>query len=288
MKKTLAILLASTMLLALCACGAASSPAATQTPTAATQQPVQTTELTNMLKEITDKYEQGTAGSSLKAAAVAGEMLDWYVQAKPTDADVTAETSAYFATLDKTVSQTFISKLDDVYGAAMQTCGSDGADLLSTAGYTPKGTWTGSDAKTLFTAVYGGTGAAAPKYAAVYSGDEQAEHFLITYDMIEDLTPDNLLTALKNNGMVSVGVKVNSFDKGDGKALTLDLSSDFQKLLSSTGTSGEYMIMGSVVNTFLAAYGADSITITAGGKTIETGHQVYSGAQTMYADNTAK
>ena len=194
-----------------------------------------------MLKEINDKYEQGTAGSSLKAAALAGEMLDWYIQTKPADADVNAETSAYFATLDKTVSQTFISKLDDVYGAAMQTCGSDGADLLSTAGYTPKGTWTGSDAKTLFTAIYGGTGAAAPKYAAVYSGDEQAEHFVITYDMIEDLTPDNLLTALKNNGMVSVGVKVNSFDKGDGKALTLDLSSDFQKLLSSTGTAGEYM-----------------------------------------------
>jgi hypothetical protein len=289
MKKLLSVFIASVMLLALCACGTASAPAATAaaTPAPATPTPAETTALTGALKEINDTYEPGTAGCSLKAAAIAGEMLDWYVASRPAADGISSETSAFFAGLSKDASQTFVSKLDDIYSGAMQTCGSSGADLLSSAGYTAKGTWTAADAEALFGAVYSGTGAKAPTYIAVYSGDDQAERFLVTYTTADSLSPESLVAALVNNGVLKDGVKVSSFDKGTGTTLKLDLSSDFQKQLSSTGTAGEYIMMGCLVNTFLANYGASGIKVTSGGKTITTGHQTYDGTLTMYADNVA-
>ena len=48
------------------------------------------------------------------------------------------------------------------------------------------------------------------------------------------------------------------------------------------------MLLGSVVNTFLAAFGADSILITADGKALQTGHNVYNEPLTVFSDNVAK
>ena len=47
-------------------------------------------------------------------------------------------------------------------------------------------------------------------------------------------------------------------------------------------TSGEYVILGSVVNTFLTAYDADAIIITVDGEVLETGHSVYDQPLTLY------
>jgi hypothetical protein len=248
---------------------------------------VQSTDLTTCLTAVNKDYQQGVAGCSLKAASLAGQMLDWYISAKPSAENITAETAAYFKTLGSDTAD-YTSKMADIYGAAMETCGSSGADLLSSAGYTPKGTWKADDAKTLFDAVYAGMELPAPTYIAVYSSDDQAQHFVVNYASIDELTADNVLAALVNAGVVNEGVEVQDFKGGDSKSITLDLNAAFQKQLAALGTSGEYMLMGSLVNTFLSAFGAESITITVGGKTIETGHNVYSEPLTVYADNVAK
>lgn len=285
MKKTLSIFLALVLTVALCACGAKTpvQPSAqpSMTPTAT---PVQT-DLTTYLTSINTDYEQGVAGCSLRAAKIAGEMLDWYVAKKPSAASITSETASFFTTLGSATAD-FTSKLADIYGSAMLTCGSDGADLLSSAGYTPQGTWTADDAKTLFEAVYAGAQLPTPTYIAVYSSDKQAERFVINYVSVDELTADNVLAALINAEVLKDTVKVENFNSG--KTLKLDLNSDFQTGLSAMGTSGEYMMLGSVVNTFLKAFGADSITITVNGKTLETGHNVYTDPLTLYADNVAK
>ena len=61
------------------------------------------------------------------------------------------------------------------------------------------------------------------------------------------------------------------------KALKLDLNQVYLQQLQSMGSTGEYMIMGSVCNTFLDAYGCNKIQVTTDGQEIVTGHAEYPG-----------
>ena len=61
----------------------------------------------------------------------------------------------------------------------------------------------------------------------------------------------------------------------EGDRLRADLSRDFWQQIRSQGTSGEYMLLGSLVNTLLDACGADSVVLTEEGETPETGHNIY-------------
>ena len=45
--------------------------------------------------------------------------------------------------------------------------------------------------------------------------------------------------------------------------------------MQGSGTAGEYLTMGSVVNTFLTAFDAETMTLTVNGKPLETGHDIY-------------
>ena len=97
---------------------------------------------------------------------------------------------------------------------------------------------------------------------------------------MDALSAENLIAQLKKKGMLSEDVQVNSFEEteDDGeKALKLDLNQVYLKQLQSMGSTGEYMIMGSVCNTFLDAYGCNKIQITTDGQEIVTGHAEYPG-----------
>ncbi len=118
----------------------------------------------------------------------------------------------------------------------------------------------------------------------IYHSDEAAEHICVNTALTEKITPEILLLNLSSYGMIPEDVKVESFsaEKGETRRLTLDLSPDFSDYLNSMGTSGEYLVMGSLVNTFLDAYNASAVKVTAGGAVIETGHQIYDGWLEQY------
>ena len=89
------------------------------------------------------------------------------------------------------------------------------------------------------------------------------------------LQPQNIVDALTGHGVLPQGVTVNTFEVDEEGNLQMDVSQEFAVGLGSTGTTGEAMMLGSLVNTLLSAYQAETVAITCGGETLETGHNVY-------------
>lgn len=119
-----------------------------------------------------------------------------------------------------------------------------------------------------------------PVSVTIYSENENADGFDQETIQVDALSAENLIAQLKKKGMLSEDVQVNSFeeteDEGE-KALKLDLNQVYLQQLQSMGSTGEYMIMGSVCNTFLDAYGCNKIQVTTDGQEIVTGHAEYPG-----------
>ena len=93
-----------------------------------------------------------------------------------------------------------------------------------------------------------------------------------------DALPKNTIVndfQLDTDGVETRDGDVVSYTPGDPCNINLDVSKAFGEALSSTGTAGESMLLGSLVNTMLEAYNADTITLTCDGAVIETGHNVY-------------
>ena len=114
------------------------------------------------------------------------------------------------------------------------------------------------------------------------------------FDTVEETvgaSPQGIVDALIAHGVLPEGVTVDAFETvGDGVetqegdvvsyevgelSITLDLSEEFLSAVTGTGTAGETMVMGSLVNTMLTAYNAQTLTLTCGGEGVETGHAVY-------------
>ena len=57
--------------------------------------------------------------------------------------------------------------------------------------------------------------------------------------------------------------------------ILLNMNAAFAEALDQLGTTGEFLMLGSLVNTMLRFFDLDSIIITAEGETLETGHNVY-------------
>ena len=126
----------------------------------------------------------------------------------------------------------------------------------------------------------------------IYHGDDMAENICVNTALTEEITPEILIMNLVSYQVLPDTVTVESFSEEtetakDGtvtdKRLLLDLSSDFGSWLSSMGTSGEMIVMGSLVNTFLDAYDASAMKVTVEGQVLETGHQIYDGWLELYS-----
>ncbi len=113
-----------------------------------------------------------------------------------------------------------------------------------------------------------------PLNVVIYYSNIQADGFATKEMQIEGLTPENLIAELAKVNIVSIDTEVKGFSQ-DGKSLTLDLSNGFGQYLNMMGSSGEYVVMGGLVNTFLDAYDAEEILITVEGNALESGHAIY-------------
>ena len=120
----------------------------------------------------------------------------------------------------------------------------------------------------------------------LYKGNSKATGFDTKTVTIKNLTAYSIIKELKASGAVAKNVKAKSLDF-KGKRLVLDLSKEFAKDVANSGTAGEYVKVGSVVNTFIDAFKVDTLTITVEGKAWETGHNVYDGPLSKYAYNIA-
>jgi len=128
---------------------------------------------------------------------------------------------------------------------------------------------------------------AVPVNAVIYYGNIQADGFDQKEVEISELSPENLIDELAKVNVVSIDTEVNSFEQ-EGKSLKLDLSKGFSQYVNMMGTSGEYIVMGGLVNTFLTAYEGEDILITVEGKTLETGHTLYDKPLNFFESDTAK
>ncbi|MCH5251269.1 MAG: GerMN domain-containing protein [Lachnospiraceae bacterium] len=114
--------------------------------------------------------------------------------------------------------------------------------------------------------------------ATIYYGNGASDKLNTEVSTMEELTAENLISALSGHNIVSLGTKVNSFEEEEGtrgKALHLDLDKAFREYLKTMNKESEKIILASVTATFLEAYDAESITITVDGKVLETNHDTY-------------
>lgn len=118
----------------------------------------------------------------------------------------------------------------------------------------------------------------------MYRGDENCEYLISEEAQIPALTPQALADLLYSRGVLSGRVTVNDFFQEENGDLQLDLSGEFSNMLNGSGTAGEYILLGSLVNTFLDAYEAEKILITVAGETLESGHAVYDQPLTFFED----
>lgn len=112
----------------------------------------------------------------------------------------------------------------------------------------------------------------------VYVSNDNATAFVSESVKIDELTSENIVKVLIEKSVLSSDVQALKCDKQtvDGvESLNVDFNEAFGAYVCSMGTTGEYYTIGSVVNTFLDAYGCEKIKITVEGNTLESGHAEY-------------
>ena len=107
-----------------------------------------------------------------------------------------------------------------------------------------------------------------------YRGNENADGLLSREVQVPEITPSAVLSALIDDGVVPPSVSVLALIQNE-QQLQIDFNDAFLQHLCSVGTAGETILIGSVVNTFLSAYEAQSVIITVNGEVPESGHVRY-------------
>lgn len=124
-----------------------------------------------------------------------------------------------------------------------------------------------------------------PVTIKVFCMNDDATQLIEESVQIDALSPENVLKALTEKGIVPEDVGILSLEESekDGdKVLDVDFSQAFGDYMGNVGSTEEYMVMGSICNTFLNAYGCEKIHIMVEGEVLTTGHKEYTGYQKFY------
>lgn len=119
----------------------------------------------------------------------------------------------------------------------------------------------------------------------VYCGDDYAEHIEQKTVYVDEVTEEVVMDRLSLVLNMDEGVQLKKLafgTHGGDKVAMLDMNQAFADYLGRMGTAGEYIVMGSVVNTFLDCYQCDLMLLTVEGKVLETGHNIYEEYLEMY------
>lgn len=119
----------------------------------------------------------------------------------------------------------------------------------------------------------------------IYSGDDQAENIIRETVYVDEVTEqvvmEKLVAVLEMDQ--SVALKSISFGThGGDKVIMLDLNQNFADYVKKMSASGEYIVMGSMADTFLDCYQCDLMLVTVEGKVLDTGRDVYEEYLEMY------
>ena len=120
---------------------------------------------------------------------------------------------------------------------------------------------------------------------SLYSSNDDATGLVQETVEVAALTPENVLAVLIERGGLQGDIRILGFEQAEDngtRVLNIDFSQEFGTYVGSMGTAGEYMIMGSVCNTFLNAYGCERVKITVEGGVLATGHKEYTGYNGFY------
>jgi hypothetical protein len=93
-------------------------------------------------------------------------------------------------------------------------------------------------------------------------------------DARTDGTADHIVALLVSEKALPEGCVLQSFHITE-KSGAANMNAAFGQAMKQTGTAGEYLYMGSLVNTLLTYFQLDSMTITVDGNVLETGHSIY-------------
>lgn len=91
---------------------------------------------------------------------------------------------------------------------------------------------------------------------------------------INILSANDVIKKLIDAGVLNENITVNT-ECYENENLKIDLNTAFQDQILTLGSTGERYLIGSIVNTFLSAYDAETVTITVDGETLESGHVIY-------------
>ena len=182
MKKTITAMIAITMTLALCACGAETTGSMTITETGTEQtveqnigteqtnseesntekqSTVETSksqqtkkesyvEIDNVLDEINTEINPGTAGSGMNSIKVAAHLLNWGVGTSMTTDEIKKETISWLSDMGNSDQVEFSSKLALVYESYNKLLGPNAEQLLESAGCTDAAyPWSDSPVETI-------------------------------------------------------------------------------------------------------------------------------------------